>query len=46
MQWILGNRERTQNASISIELYEKKLNQMTTENRKAENEEIFDKIEV
>lgn len=43
LQWILGNRERTQSASISAESYESRLNQIL-ENR-LENEIIFDKIE-
>ena len=45
LQWIVaGNRERTQSASISIESYERRLNEIL-ENPKEENQDIFDKIE-
>jgi translation initiation factor 4G len=44
IQWILGNRERTQSASVSTESFENKLFQIL-ENTKVENEVIFDKIE-
>ncbi len=45
IQWILGNRERTQSASVSTESYEKKLFEIL-QSQKNENEVIFDKIEV
>lgn len=45
MQWILGNRERTQSASVSSESYERKLFEII-QSPKNENEVIFDRIEV
>ena len=45
IQWIIGNRERTQSASVSTESYEKKLFEIL-QSQKCENEGIFDKIEV
>merc|ERR1712127_206146 len=44
IQWILGNRERTQSASVSCESYEKKLFEVVNTPNK-DNEVIFDKIE-
>lgn len=44
IQWIIGNRERTQSASVSTESYEKKLFEIM-EDQKCENDIIFDKIE-
>jgi hypothetical protein len=45
LQWIVaGNRERTQSASISIESYERRLNEMLSKPQEP-NEVVFDKIE-
>jgi len=44
IQWIMGNRERTQSASVSTESYEKKLFEIVQ--CKSENEVIFENIEV
>lgn len=45
IEWIMGNRERTQSASVSTESFESKLYEIL-ENPKDKNETIFDKIEV
>lgn len=44
IQWILGNRERTQSASVSSESYERKLFEIL-QSPNNENEIIFDRIE-
>lgn len=43
IQWISGNRERTQSASVSLESYEKVLDKIL--DVRTENETIFDQIE-
>jgi len=44
IHWIMGNRERTQSASVSTESYEKKLFEIL-QSQQSENETIFEKIE-